>query len=158
MNDYQELSDEYQSVSLRYDKSILAIERKEQYQSSIVNLQKAVDGIGSQFGESVNIDSYKLTLQQEVESILTELGLSQEKFGWRKELTQTVGNIYSGTLSLRFRGDTAATILAMSKLEGVAKVSTLSSFTSTIQGYQFKEFDLGLASVNVELTIWVKAL
>lgn len=155
---YQELSEQYQSVSLRYDKSIAAIEKASQYQSSIEKYKESAEKISKNFGESVNIESYKLNLQQKVDEIISEHGLKQERFGWSKELTETVDKIYMGTLSLRYSGETAATILAMIQLEDLAQVTTLSSFTSTVQGYQNTEFDIGRSSVSVELTIWVKAL
>lgn len=156
--DYQALYQEYSSVDLRYQKSMSAISHTEEYQQKIAEYQRATKELSSAFGEPVNIDSYKIALQEQVSTILDSHGVELEKFGWSKELSHQVGDIYSGTLSLRLQGETSATILSLAKLEKITQVSKLEAFTATIRGYQREETDIGSATTNVDISIWVKAL
>ncbi|MEF1336737.1 hypothetical protein REH81_08095, partial [Vibrio rotiferianus] len=65
---------------------------------------------------------------------------------------------YSGVLSLKFSGKTAAMILAETELESIARISKLERFSQTLQGYQRKETDLGHGNMTLEVAIWVRAL
>ncbi|CAH1528261.1 conserved hypothetical protein [Vibrio rotiferianus] len=158
LEQYNSLSEQYRSVSLRYDKSISAIEQSPVYQQKISQYTKATKDLALTFGEPVNIDSYKLELQDKVSAVLLKHGLQEQSFGWKQDLELKAGDIYSGVLSLRFSGQTAAMILATTELESIAKISQLERFSQTLQGYQREETDLGRGNITLEIAIWVRAL
>ncbi|WP_282064754.1 hypothetical protein [Vibrio rotiferianus] len=155
---YDNLAQQYSSVNLRYDKSVSAIEQTQVYKDKIAQYKNAIEGLENILGEPVNIDSFKLEVQEKVGKILLKHGLVETSFGWKQDLEPKVSGIYSGTLSLRFGGKTAALILAMTELESLAKVSKLEQFSQTLQGYQTDNNDLGLGNVSLDITIWVRGL
>ncbi|TMX44368.1 hypothetical protein DA096_15335 [Vibrio rotiferianus] len=158
LEQYDSLSEQYRSVSLRYDKSISAIEQSPVYQQKISQYTKATKDLALTFGEPVNIDSYKLELQDKVSAVLLKHGLQEQSFGWKQELNVKVGDIYSGVLSLRYAGDTAAMILATTELESIVKISSVQRFSQTLQGYQNSETDIGRGHTTLEIAIWARAM
>lgn len=155
---YNNLSEQYRSVDIRYEKSLSAIEHAPIYQQKIKQYEEATKELATTFGEPVNIDSYKLELQEKVSEVLSKHGLREQSFGWKEDLELKAGDIYSGVLSLRFSGKTAAMILAVTELESLAKISKLERFSQTLQGYQSTEVDLGHGNITLEIAIWVRAL